>query len=164
MPLAPACRAVSPISYLPSESPSPGGFADGTLSKVREERQGEAGGRPESGESLAGGRGGCSFPLPTLMAVSLPGGLSRKAEQSPPVPGALVRKEPALSRAWPEFPAKFRDAPWWICTPDSKPKHFSKASWDLWGEEPASEGGGHFSALACDQDSVLQGAGASVGG
>ena len=56
MPLAPACRAVSPITYLPSESPSPGGFADGTLSKVREERQGEAGGGPESGESLVGGR------------------------------------------------------------------------------------------------------------
>ena len=104
------------------------------------------------------------FSPPHSNGSSLPGGLSRKAEQSPPVPGALVRKEPALSRAWPEFPAKFRDAPWWICTPDSKPERFSEASWDLWGEEPASEGRDHFSALACDQDSVLQGPGAGVGG
>ena len=73
---------MSPISYLPSESPSPGGFADGTLSKVRVESQGEAGGGPESGESLAGGRGGCSFPLPTLTAGSLPGGLLHRGTHS----------------------------------------------------------------------------------
>ena len=131
--------------------------------RQKEERQGrwKAGGQPESGESL----GACSLPLPhSNIAGSLTGGLSRTAEQSPPVPGALVRKEPALPRAWPEFPAKFRDAPWWICTPDSKTKRFSKASLDLWGEEPAIEGGDHFSTLACDQDSVLHRAEVGVGG
>lgn len=44
------------------------------------------------------GLGACSPPTsPTLTAGPLPGGHSRKAEQSPPVPGALVRKEPALA-------------------------------------------------------------------
>lgn len=64
--------------------------------RQKEERQGrwKAGGQPETA------LGACSLPLPhSNIAGSLTGGLSRTAEQSPPVPGALVRKEPALPRA-----------------------------------------------------------------
>lgn len=91
--------------YLPS-SPSAGSFADVTLCKVREERQREAGGGRLAGEGRGfGGLFSFTFPspLPHLIAGSLPIRLPRKAEQSPPVPEALFRKEAALSRAGQNF-------------------------------------------------------------
>ena len=119
------------------------------------------GGWPETGEGL----GACSsFNSPAVIAASLPSGLPRKAEQSLPAPGAPGKVGASTVQSRPEFPAKFRDAPWWICTPEAKTKLFSESSQDLWGQEPVPEGRDHFSTLACDLDSVLHRTGTGVGG
>lgn len=46
----------------------------------------------------------------------------------------------SVAKGMPEFPAKFRGAPWWLCTPEAETK--------LWGQEPGPEGRMVFSPLA----------------
>lgn len=105
-----------------------------TLSKVREERQGEVGGRLADGER---GLGACSaLSSQILTAGSLPGGLSGKAEQSPPVPS----KEPARPKACQNFQQSSGVPPAGSVLP-TQTKLFSHASQDLWGQEPATEEG-----------------------